>query len=315
MTSNQEALEKMSSSSLLFMNANTSITVNIPGIASYLTIIQNTHTILYNTKTQQESNRKGDTVSKNVQRTALITQALDINHRVVAYATNVNNNSLLGVMNYSESKLKKCSDLKLVTNCQVIRDNANGNIAALATYGVTPAMLTTLQAAITAFNHTAQKSRILATDTSEATVTIGVLLNTLKTNWAKIDTLVKMVKMSHPSFYDEYLKVRKVISQGRSSLAMKVQVVNAETGMPEANVSLTLAPYDGMQKSVVAGKIKDIVKKTAPGGGCNYKSLADGRYMLTAHKQGLKKDVHIIDVVSGEMTGVMIQLERDIQTV
>ena len=310
MTSSQEALERMSLSCSLFLSANTAITATLPGFQVYFGIIQTTHSQIYTTKTMQESNRTGDTLSKNIQRAALLAQAMDISRRVVAYASNVGNTSLLGVMDYPESKLSRFSDLKLVTSCQVIRDNANSNVSALAPYGVTAALLTAFQSAITAFNTAIQKTRIVVTNSGEATVTIAVLLQTLKTNWAKIDTLVEMVKVSNLSFYDEYHKLRKVLPLGRNTLAMKVLVINAETGKPEANVTLTLTFADNVLKSASASKKKDIVKKTAAGGGCNYKNLAVGRYMLTARKQGMKEVTMPVDIVGGEMTVVEIRMEK-----
>lgn len=309
MTSEQEAYEKMSLSSSSFLTANPTITATLTGFTTYFPIIQSTHPQIMSAKLLQEADRKGDTASKNALRATLVAQAMDVNRRVVAFATNTSNNSLLELVNYTETQLKKCSDQKLVASCQVIRDNANINVTALATYGVTPAILTTLQTTITNFSTAIPKGRVVTTDSGEATKMLTTYFKTLVTNWAKIDTLVEMVKVSQPNFYDEYQKVRKVIEMGTGSLALKVKATNAHTQSPEANVTLTLTPTNGQLKSASTSEKKGIVKKTAVGGGSNYKSVADGVYTLTAKKTGFKEVIETVNVVNGEMTSVEIMME------
>ena len=310
MTSEQEAYEKMSLSSSSFLTANPTITATLTGFTTYFPIIQSTHPQIMSAKLLQEADRKGDTASKNALRATLVAQAMDVNRRVVAFATNTSNNSLLELVNYTETQLKKCSDQKLVASCQVIRDNANINVTALATYGVTPAILTTLQTTITNFSTAIPKGRVVTTDSGEATKMLTTYFKILVTNWAKIDTLVEMVKVSQPNFYDEYQKVRKVIEMGTGSLALKIKATNAHTQSPEANVTLTLTPTNGQLKSASASEKKGIVKKTAVGGGSHYKSVADGVYTLTAKKTGFKEITQTVNVVNGEMTVVELEMEQ-----
>ena len=310
MKSIQEAYEKMSLASVSFLLANPTITATLTGFTTYFPVIQTTHTQIMAAKILQEADRKGDTTTKNQLRATLVALAMDVNRRVVAFATNTNNNSLLELVNYTETQLKKCSDQKLVASCQVIRDSANTNITALATYGVTPAILTTLQTTITNFSNAIPKGRVLTTDSSEATQTLVTLFKTLTANWAKIDTLVEMVKVSQPSFYDEYQRVRKVIEVGTTTLALKIKATNAQTQTPEANVTLTLTPTNGQLKSASASEKKGVIKKTAVGGGSHYKSIADGVYTLTAKKTGFKEITETVNVVNGEMTVVELEMEQ-----
>jgi len=144
-----------------------------------------------------------------------------------------------------------------------------------------------------------QQRRVDAAASSNATKLLATLLKTLATSWDKIDTLVEMVRMSEPNFYNEYQKVRKVIEKGTGSLPLKIKTTNAQTGEPEANVTLTLV--DGQEK---------IVKKTAEGGGSYYKSLADGSYTVTASKPGFNNITKTVSVVNGELTVVEILMEK-----
>ena len=311
MTSYQEAYEKMSLARVSFLTANPTITATLTGFTTYFPVIQTTHTQIMSAKVLQEADKSGDTKSKNLLKATLIAQAMDVDRRMVAFATNTSNNGLLELVNYTETQLKRCSDQKLVTCCQVIRDNANLNVAALATYGVTAALITNLQTTITNFSNLIPKGRVVTTDSGEATQTLITLFKTLVTNWAKIDTLIEMVRVSQPTFYDEYQKVGKIIVMGTGSLALKIKATNAETKSPEANVTLTLTPTNGQLKSATASAKKGVVKKTAAGGGSNYKSVADGVYTLTAKKTGFKEVTETVNVVNGEMTVVEILMEMN----
>ena len=309
MTNKQEGTEKMSVATVAFLLANPTITAGLPNFATYFTVIQTTNTQIQAAEVQQETDKSGDTLAKQVARTTLITQAIDVSRRVVAYATNVNNNTLLELVNYTESDLKKSSDTKLISSCQVIRDSANANVAALATYGVTAAILTTLQTSITNFNATLPKVRVDTTDSGEATKLLATLFKTLMSNWAKIDTLVEMVRTAQPSFYSEYQLVRKVIVLGTGSLALKVQANDAQSGEALANVTLTLTPASTALRAASTAKT-NIVKKTAKGGGSNYKGLADGDYTVVAKKPGFKDVTTTVSVVNGESTLLEIAMEK-----
>jgi hypothetical protein len=274
------------------------------------TTVQTTIAQILAAKVQQEADKSGDTKTKKLLRTSLITQTIDVGRRVVAYATYVNNNALLALVNYTESDLKRSSDSNLVSICQVVRDNANTNVAALATYGVTAAIITTLQTTITSFNATIPKGRVDTTDSGEATQLLATLFKTLATTWDKIDILVEMVRISQPNFYNEYVKVSKVIETGSGSLALKIKAINSETGEPEANVTLTFTPVNGQLKSAASNGKKPIVKKTAKGGGAHEKNMPDGTYAYTAKKTGRKETNGTVDIVNGEMTVLEIKMEK-----
>jgi len=140
---------------------------------------------------------------------------------------------------------------------------------------------------------------------------LATLFSTLRTNWAKIDNLIDMVQVSQPNFYSEYVKVRKIITAGTTSLSLKIKVTNAETGLPEANVKLTLAPATGQLKANAANsKVNPIKKKTAKGGGSNVKNLPDGAYTVISEKPGFKVGNDLVNVVNGEATVLEISLEK-----
>lgn len=311
MTNPQEGNEKMSLSASLFMQANAPIILSIPGLSNILTNIQTTNASIAIAKVQQEADKSGDTTTKNLLRAALILQAIDVSRRMVAYATNINNNSLLALINYREYDLKRSTDSNLISICQVIRDNANTNIAPLGAYGVTAATVTALQTSITTFSTAVPKLRVGTTDSGETTQLLSSLFKTLKVNWKKIDTLVEMVRISQPAFYNEYQRVRKVINLGRGSIALKVKTVNSHTGQPEANVTLIVSAVNALTKSTTSSTKDTIIKKTAKGGGGHIKNLPDGNYVITAKKTGFKDFSVTISIVNGEKKIIQIFMEKE----
>ena len=115
MTNYQESYEKMSSAKVSYLAANATITATLPNYAGYYTTVQTTIAQILAAKVQQEADKSGDTKTKKLLRTSLITQTIDVGRRVVAYATYVNNNALLALVNYTESDLKRSSDSNLVS--------------------------------------------------------------------------------------------------------------------------------------------------------------------------------------------------------
>jgi len=310
MTGYQESVNKMSVATVSYLSINGTITATLPGYTPLITTIQTSLTQLMPAIVQQEADKSGDTNNKKQLKAILIGQTMDIVRRTVAFGTNVNNSALLALVGYSESDLTKASDTKLVGICQVIHDNANAQVANLGTYGVTAAILTTQQASITNFNTAIPKDRVDTTDSSAATKLIGTLIKTITTTWAKIDTLVEIVKVTQPAFYNEYQSVRKVIDTGSSSLSLKVKASDAQSGDGVANVTLSVSPASTQMKAMSSSNKKADVKKTASGGGAHYKSLPDGDYVVTATKPGFKDATAMISVVNGESTILEIPMEK-----
>jgi hypothetical protein len=310
MTSLQEAQLKASLSSHMYLTLNTSIVSSIPGITGLLAQALTINGQIQAASIQQEIDKSGNTGNKKFLRTNVITLSIDIVRRISAYAMNVNNLSLMNLIDYSESDLKQATDQNLVSICQIIRDSANTNLTALATYGVTAAMITALQTAITNFNNSIAKIRLDAADSGMATKLIASSFKLLLATWTKIDTLVEIVRISQPNFYAEYVKVRKAIVAGNGSLDLKIKATNMETGMPEALVTLTLAPTNGTLKAMATGAKTNIVKKTYKGGSCHYKNIPDGTYSVLASKTGFKDVMMTINIVKGEMCVLNIEMER-----
>lgn len=307
----QEAMERASNSSLLFLTNNPTVTAGIPGLQALMTSIQTTNGLIVTTRVQQEADKSGNMKIKRQHRSALVFIGMDTCSRVVALAINNNNAALQALVDYKESDFKRSTDVKLLSICQVIRDNANANLTALAPYGVTAAVVTNLQTAINNFSSVIPKVRVDKTGSSEITKQLAGYFKTLKATWKKVDMLVEMVRLSNPAFYSEYQKVRKVVKRGSTATSLKFKTVNAQTGVAEPNVTLAIVPVTSGQKTMALNSKAIILKKSSQKGNGFLRNLPDGNYDVTASKFGFQESTVSVSVVNGEATTLTIQLQAE----
>jgi hypothetical protein len=314
MTSLQESRLSMFMAVRDFLTANATITATLPNYAGYFTAVQNGITSIQTIREQQEFDKTGITENKNQLKVTLVAQAIDISRKVVAYATVVNNTVLLEEVRYSESDLKRSPDTILKDRCQVIYDRANANVAALATYGVTAAILTNLQTAITNYNAAIPKPRLGINDKKQATIQLSNLLDTVDSNLYKIDTLVEIVRTSQLNFYNSYKNTRKIVSTGVGSLALRGTAIDIQSGDPVTNATFTFSQNGGTSKAASASASGNgnghIVKKTAAKGNFNIKSMPEGNYSVTVTKPGYKDKVVTVSVTDGELCDLEVEMEK-----
>jgi len=304
MTNKQESYEKMSVAAASFLFANHSITSELPSFSKYFTIVNEANGRITVLATQQELDKSGNSKNKNNLRATLVAQSMDVARKITAYATNENNTVLLAQVNYCESDLNKSSDTKLIGICQVICDSANANIEALNTYSVSPAIITSLQQLITDYSEAIPKVRIGLTDSTEATKQLAEEFKLLLATWAKIDTLIEMLRTSSPSFYDEYQNVRKIIETGVGYLSVKCAVTDAVSG--EVIKGVTVEFYASRSRETKPY----LVKKTADKGGFNISSMPEDTYRIIAKKEGYVEHASSLSVNDGETSFLNISITK-----
>lgn len=305
----QEGIERMSMSTILFMQNHTATLSLIPGITPLIASIQSTNASIAIAKVQQEANNSRNTILKKQLRHAVIAQSIDIASRLMAMSLNTNNAALQALIDYTKTDLVKSTDSNLISICQVIRDNANTHVTLLAPYGVTPALVATLQTTINSFSAAIPKARIDTTGSAEITRQLIQHFNDLRITWKKIDILVEIVRLSHPAFYDEYKKLRRIITRGTIPHSLIVQTLNAQTEAPEPNVIITLTSVNDTLKATPKVNKALLVKKTAQGGRGFLRNIPDGTYHVTAAKTGFHDSVMTIAINNGESTSLTIKLQ------
>lgn len=309
MTSKQESKFSMQLVVRDYLTANAAITATLPNYAGFFSGVSAGIVQIQSIRAQQEADKTGIAGSKTQLKVNLIVLAMDVSRKVVAYATIVNNTELLQEVNYAESDLKKCADTILKDRCQVIYDRANTNVAVLAAYGVTAAIVANLLTALTAYNVAIPKPRLGITDKKRATEQLVLMLKEVDDNLSKIDVLVEIVKVTQATFYSKYKNVRKIIETGVGTLSVKGKITDADSGVGLKGAKVSFAA-DGSGGIVKAGSGTAKVKKSADQGGFNIKSLAEGGYIVTISKPGFKDAVVTVYVTDGALSVVDVALEK-----
>lgn len=253
----------------------------------------------------------GTTTDKNVKRFGMIDKTIFIAKRIQSYCNVVNNPELLESVQYSASDMKKARDTDVIGIADTILAKANANAAAIVTYGVTAAMITELQTAITAYAATLAKPKVVKSQSKTATENITKLFKEADDILTKrLDLDIELFKTSKPDFYSQYKTARIIIPTGGDSTSVLGSVSYAENGEPAKGVTFTIIPENkGLMKATSNGTSKPIVKKSTEKGNFRTK-LAEGSYIVKVKKIGCKEQELTMIVANGETTYLNVKLEK-----
>jgi Carboxypeptidase regulatory-like domain len=254
----------------------------------------------------------GITTDKTAKRAAMTDKALFMENRLQSYANVTNDPELLESIRYSATDLKKARDTDVVGICNTILAKANANAAAIVAYGVTAAMITELQAAITAYSATLAKPKAAKSQTKTATENLVALFKEADDLLIKrLDLDIELFKTSKPELYSQYKTARIIISTGGGASSVLGSVTNAANGEVVKGVTFTfVAENNGQMKAAAAETAKPIVKKSADKGKFRA-TLPENSYRVIVEKIGFKKQEIIITVANGETTNLKVELEKD----
>ena len=292
------------------LTVNSTIVANLPGFAQNNTTLQKNLGLIQSTGEQQEFDKSGISDNKKLLRQTLVAQAVDISYKMVAYANNTANAVLLKEIKYTKSELEHSADADLKNRAQCIYDRANTNVAALATYGITAALLTNFLGAITAFNIAIPKTKESIKDKKLTTAQLNDLYDSTDLVLENIDKIVEIVHNSQPNFYKIYKESRKLPNSGGSVLSLKGLVKDAASGEYLKGATLIITPELTKAALATNAKVKDLVKKTADKGGFLVKSLAAGTYTVIIKKAGYVDQIVTIVINDGEMSVLEVQLVK-----
>ena len=254
----------------------------------------------------------GITTDKMAKRTAMTDKTLFMINRLQSYANVVVNPELLESIKYSASDLKKARDTDVIGICNTVLAKANANATAIATYGVTAAMITELQAAITAYSATLAKPKAAKSQTKTATENLTKLFKEADELLTKrLDLDIELFKTSKPDFYSQYKTARIIIPTGGGATSVLGSVSLAGSSEPLKGVTFTfVAETNGLMKAAATETAKPIVKKSADKGKFRA-SLPENTYRVIVEKIGFKKQEVTITVANGETTNLNIELEKN----
>jgi len=295
-----------------YLTTNAAIVNPLPNYSGYATVFFGEIGQIQTHSEQQMFDKSGLRANKEQLKGTLGMLAADCSRKLQAYARYANNHLLLSETNFTESELIKASDNVIRDYAQGVYDRAQSNLAALTAYGITSATQSTLQHTINAYVDAIPKPRIGTTETKQSTQQLAAAFAAAQTALENIDGTVEIVRLLQPNFYNGYKSVRKLIKNGRSSLAVKGVVTDLASGEPLKNALLSFAP-DGnglVAKLATQGKAT-LVKRTADKGGFNIKTLPSGSYRVTCSKSGYAGQTTTLTVVDGELSQLKLQLSKN----
>lgn len=241
----------------------------------------------------QLTNTSGAAIDKQTKRITLQDQTFFVANRIRSYAAANNNQTLLLTIKFTRSDLENARDTQLIGIAKLVKDTGTTNLAVLATYGITNAILTNLANANTSFQLVVSQPRVARTVPIAATGALATAIDTsmqlLKT---RLDVDVEVFKPTNLTFYNEYQTARIIIDLASNKLALKCNVKDVN-GNAIANVA-----------AIIVGTT--INKKTTAKGNFQLASLAPGNYTITFSKNGLQPISAAISVTAGETTIVNV---------
>ena len=255
----------------------------------------------------------GVTTDKKGKRAVMTEKTLFMSNRLQSFGNTTGNAEILESVQYSASYLNKARDTDVIGICNAVLSRAVANATALTAYGVTAAMITELQASITAYSATLAKPQNAKAQTKTATENLTKLFKEAEDLLVKrMDLDIELFKVNKPDFYSQYKTARIIISTKGSKIAVMGSAVMAETGEPIKGVTFSFAVENAsMLKSASVASVETVVKKSAEKGNFRISNMPEGTYTVTVKKIGYKDQMIKMNVVNGETTTLKIEMEKN----
>lgn len=277
---------------------NLDIIKSIPAFLVFFLAFKGITAAIVNLIKRRSVNNKGGTTDKNVLREELINEGTIIAGMLYSYASATKNNTLKAKVDYSNSKLRDFSDEELGPHCQIILEAGQENVAQMADYSLTNAMLEDYKALAQEFDQAVPGPRNNTTKGK----TMGTSLTTLFKESDELladqmDRLALAFKKTHPEFYQEYLNNRTIVDAGTRNTKATGTATDKTTGK-------------GIRGVLVEVEGKEYTAISKLGGGYALLIPVPGVYTLIFIKAGFRTvKVAEVEVKLGQAVHIDIVME------
>jgi hypothetical protein len=262
--------------------------------------------------TPKQTRHKGVAKEKKAIRNRLIEMSEQCVLGLIPFFVSKENITYVEKVNAVNSKLKSASDLVLRDLAVQLYELASEFVGELAGYEITQAGQDSYKALIDAFGVYIPQPLI----ERKKGVSVTKELRTLFQNCDAQLKKVGILKTKEPTFYSEYMALRKVVGSRKSTLSLKGKAVDAQSGLALKGVEVAFTRVDensGAAQRLASSTLPnqpDFKKKSAVKGGFRVKSLASGTYVLRVRKVGFAEQVLTVYVNANEQTLVNIALQK-----
>lgn len=175
----------------------------------------------------------GIATDKTTLKKNLCTSTTDICKLISAYASSINNNTLLEAVNFTYSDLYKIKSDKIHEFCQNIHDLAVANAPALIPYGITNALLLSFQQAITDYTNIAPKPQSAKATKKSLNKSINTQTKDIDTFLeTQLDKLIIVFKPTKIDFVNTFIAGRVIIDPNSTTTQIKMQILDSMTKTP-----------------------------------------------------------------------------------
>ncbi|MES2544807.1 MAG: hypothetical protein V4548_07970 [Bacteroidota bacterium] len=244
-------------------------------------------------------NPTGITIDKANLRTDLENKGYVLSAALSGYASATpNKTELYNRVHFAKSDFPRFREAELIGIITNLHRDATAELANLAPYGVTAAILTALLNANNAFGVIMKNPNEAIARRKSATDKIADLLpDVLLFLETRLDNLIVGLTTAQPQFVTMYSSLRALNSTATNPLSLTITTLEAVTNLPIANVNIELVG-------------EGITRVSSDRGYNTVQNLVSGNHQLgTSHPNFVSQTIPFT-VVSGETTELVVVLER-----
>ena len=244
-------------------------------------------------------NPTGVTIDKNNARINLENQVFTLSSALSGYANISNKMELYQKVRYTKTDLVRYRDAELLGIATNLHRDATTELGNLAAYGVNATVLTNFLTAINTFGTVMKNPTEAIAKRKSATEKIAIMLPEiieLLTN--RMDHLVVMLQATQSAFVSTYNNVRALNSTAVNPLSLTITCLNKATNEPIPNVQLEIVG-------------EGINRISSERGYNTIQNLVSGSHQISATHPNFKTQTLTFNIVSGETTELVIELETE----
>lgn len=292
------------------VNNNEETIDKIPNFKKYYAKYLENLACIGNNKGKQRVNRSGVKDSKKELRNKLSKSSIDTSNKLAAYAMVTNNKILSKEIHVTESELLNASDSKLLDMALILHAKATEHKQGAETYDITSEYLTNLYSLIEQFRQAIPSTRARVTESKAVTDQLSQLSKENDVLLENMDTLVEVIKFSHPEFYSKYKDTRKVINLTAGMIALTINITGDDNGEAIKGATATILPASKENINMADLTSKPLVKRIAKNGTIRIKHLPKGTYIIIIEKPGYETVTQTVTISSGDKVVVEIKLTK-----
>lgn len=281
----------------------------LPNFTSYESVFNTHYDTLASLRPEQFLITSDSTALKVENRDKLEAKAILVCKFLNIYATINNLSQLKTETDYTKTEIKRMKDGELTEFVDALLIRADEHKAQTTVYNVTEADITELKALNDQFKSSIPKPSINRLNNREYNNAVNDCHDNIEESLNNIDLVVELISVTNSALYDKYKSARKVTVRGTRSIAVKINVMDAN-GNPVKGAQVTLELLNTSETPSEDFEDFSLSRSTAEKGGLLIKTIDEGSYRVIAHKTGYKKNETILHYCSGEPQSLVIKLEQ-----